>query len=103
MSLPAYATADAHLAKTLAAGLCAAADRLDGATDLGAFIEAVEHHRKVWQGIRRAAPKLGHLVPPQLMEFSLTAGTRARHRLDDHEVETLIQVDRFVAAAMVRA
>lgn len=92
-----------HLARELAACLTDAADRLDGAADLADFIAAVDAHRQIWQGMSRAAPKLGYLVSPQLVEFSLTVSGRANRRLNDHEVEALIHIDRFVAAAIAKA
>lgn len=102
MTLPQPALAHPHHARDLAACLADAADRLDAAAGLPEFLAAVEAHRRVWHGVRRAASWLGHVAPPELVEFSLSAAGRARRRLDGHEVEALILIDRFVSAAIVK-
>lgn len=92
-----------HDARTLADRLAEVAARLDQASDLDHFIQALDAHCRLWQGIRGAAPSLGPLIPEQLMEFATQAPARRGRRLDDHEVEALIHIDRYVANTLAKA
>ncbi|MBI5162934.1 MAG: hypothetical protein HY985_03430 [Magnetospirillum sp.] len=94
--------ADAVLVRALADSFSSAADRLDRASDLEGYVAAVEAHRQLWDEMARAAPRLGGVFPDQLREFSLALAARVRHRLDDHEVEALIHIDRFMSATIAR-
>jgi hypothetical protein len=103
LDLPTIAAPRRQIAQDIAARLAAAADRLHDARELGEFIAALEAHRQAWQSISLAAPKLGWMIPEQLVEFSLTSAGRADGHLNDHEIEALIRVNRFASSALIKA
>ena len=91
-----------QLAEEIAGRLAAAAERLHDAHDLDQFISALEAHRQAWRSISLAAPRVGWLVPEQLVEFSLTSAGRADGHLNDHEIEALIRINRFASTALAK-
>jgi len=92
-----------RLAEEIAGNLAAAAERLHDARELEDFISALDAHRQAWRSISQAAPKVGWLVPEQLVEFSLTSAGRADGHLNDHEIEALIRINRFASLALAKA
>jgi len=91
-----------QLAVEIAGSLAAAAERLHDARELEEFISALDAHRQAWRSISMAVPKLGWLVPEQLVEFSLTSAGRADGHLNDHEIEALIRINRFASSALAK-
>jgi len=91
------------LAEEIARRLASAADRLNNARDLEAFVAALDQHRQVWLIVSQSAPKLGWLIPEQLIEISLSTAGRADGRLDDQEIESLIRINRFASLALAKA
>lgn len=87
-------------ARSIATCLEAVAEQLHRARDVAEFFAAVDAHRRVWLGVRQACPTVRSKIPERLLEFSLAVSARQPRRLSDQEVETLIQIDRFVSAAI---
>lgn len=91
-----------RLANEIAGHLADAAERLHEAHELDEFIAAIEAHRQAWRSVSLAVPKVGWLVPEQLVEFSLSSVGRADGHLDDHEIEALIRINRFASSALAK-
>lgn len=93
---------DRDLVSLFSGSLSDAAERLSTAASLPEFMMAIETHREAWREIRNAQTGLGHYVPLQLMEFCLDAVASAHRRLNDHQVESLIHIDRYVATMLTK-
>ncbi|MGE5503283.1 MAG: hypothetical protein ACM31L_02560 [Actinomycetota bacterium] len=89
------------LAQGLSIALGEVAARLEVASDLDEFLAAMADNEKLWKSLGRERSRLGVKVPERFLDYSLEASRRGRQGLSDHEVETLIHINRFVAAALV--
>lgn len=90
-------TDPALLSVELSHGLKDVADRLDGATEPGQFLSAVDAHREVWRRVRDALPQLGPVVPRTVVDFALSSAEGQRRLPNDHRVEALIRLNRQVS------
>lgn len=88
------------VARQLALSLDAVADRLDAAGDATAFVKAVEANGVIWGELARVARTLGWPVPQRMVEYSVSAVARARHGINDDEVEALIRMNRSMSRDM---
>jgi hypothetical protein len=88
------------LAEGLSIALGEVATRLEAAADLDAFLAAMADNEKLWKSLGREQGRLGIALPERYLAYSLDASRRGRQGLSDHEVETLIHINRHVAAAL---
>jgi len=86
--------------KEFAASLSAAADRLSEARDAASFVAAMRDQRKVWRGMRKAAPTLGYQIPDRVMTYSMTIIGKPDGEWNDQEIEALITIDRNLSKAL---
>lgn len=83
-----------------AASLSAAADRLAQARDAASFVAAMKDQRRVWRGMRQAAPTLGYKIPDRLMTYSMSIIGKPDGEWNDQEIEALIAIDRNLSKAL---
>ncbi|MBF0393120.1 MAG: hypothetical protein HQL38_10600 [Alphaproteobacteria bacterium] len=85
------------MADRLTSSLDAVTDLLAAARDAEAFVAAIEANGVVWREILELAPVLGWRVPDEMARFSLSMAARAGRGISDHEVETLMRLNRALA------
>ena len=86
--------------KDFAASLSAAADRLAEARDAASFVAAMRDQRRVWRGMRQAAPTLGYKIPDRVMKYSMSIIGKPDGECSDREIEALITIDRNLSKAL---
>jgi len=91
---------DVKTARMLAGSLDDVANRLGCADNPDAFLAALEDNGHVWEKVRRAAWRYGWRLPSRLLDFSLASAARARRGLSDHDVESLIAINRQVSSVI---
>lgn len=101
-SLPGYIP-NFSVAEDIASRLSAVADRLAYARDAEEFVTAIEDHRRIWRGMRQAAPRLNYKISDRLIDFSLTETAHKAGGVSDQEVEAFIKIDRSLSAALSTA
>jgi len=90
---------DLSLAESGALALEDAAAALDLAVDPAAFLQALEHNRRVWNAISDIAQRQRWSVPDRRQtQFALGASNKAG--VSDEDVHALVSINRQVSAAL---
>jgi len=89
-----------NVAKRMSSSLDTAASLLDSARDKEAFLAAIRVNRAVWLKVRGIAPRLGWPVPRNVLEFSISVTALGRPGINDHDVETLIHINRTMSRSI---
>ena len=91
---------DGVTARRLAGSLDDIANRLGRADSADEFVSALDDNGHLWEKVRRAAGRYGWSLPSRLLDFSLASSARARHGLSDHDVESIIAINRQISSAI---
>lgn len=97
-----FQSAHQDVAMDLSSRLAEAADRLERADNPADFIASIRANRAVWLRLSRVAQRVGYVIPERFMRASLSISS-GRRRLDDHNIELLISMDRQVSAAIAES
>lgn len=92
---------DLTLAESGALALAEAARQLDAADDAGAFLQALERNRKVWQALKALAQRCNWPVPSAGMaEYALSTAASGGRGVPDDQLSTLIDMNRRISAEL---
>lgn len=87
------------LPESSAVALTKAADDMADATDSQRFLAALESNHRLWRSLSRIAAAKGWNLPDRRMtEFVMNTTHKAGRRTGDDQIETLIALNREVAA-----
>ena len=90
---------DLSLAESGALVLDAAAAALDGATDIGMFLAALERNHRVWRAIAVIAARHDWPVPDRRQsQFAVSASARAG--VNDDDIHALVALGRRISGVL---
>jgi len=86
------------LADICVSALMEAADGLEEARDVAAFLDALENSRHLWLAVREACAKSGWAVPsPSDAEFIVHCSSRLGRGVTDADIDAMVAIKRRVA------
>lgn len=90
----------AHVLR-MSATLDVATDLLENAHDADAFVFALQTTGLIWSDLRWSLSR--SQLPDRLYDFAMSVVSRARHRVTDQEIESLVRLNRFVSRELLSA
>jgi hypothetical protein len=88
------------LPESSAVALTKAADDMADARDSAHFLAALDANHRLWEALSRIAHTKGWNIPSRVTDFVMTTTHKAGRSTGDDKIETLIAINRDVAAQL---